>query len=64
MSHQLRALQHHATANLQAIVDSGRGDVPLKDLRFRCAKCGSRLTDHVTMAKDALNVQPWRHEAS
>jgi hypothetical protein len=55
---------HHATANLQAIVDSGRGDVPLKDLRFRCAKCGSRLTDHVTMAKDALNVQPWRHEAS
>jgi hypothetical protein len=55
---------HHATANLPAIVDSGRGDVPLKDLRFRCAKCGSRMTDHVTMAKDALNVQPWRHEAS
>ena len=35
-----------------------------EDLRFRCAKCGSRLTDHVTMAKDALSVQPWRHEAS
>jgi hypothetical protein len=36
---------------LQAIIDARRGDVPLKDLKFRCAKCGSRLTDHVTMAK-------------
>jgi len=26
-------------------------------------QCGSRLTDHVVMAKDALNVQPWRQEA-
>jgi hypothetical protein len=34
--------------------------VPLKDLKFRCAKCGSRLTDHVTMGKDALNLQPWK----
>jgi hypothetical protein len=34
----------------------------LKDLKFRCTKCGSRLTDHVTMAKDALSVQPWRAE--
>jgi hypothetical protein len=39
-------------------VDAGRGDVPLKDLRFRCAKCGSRHTNHVTMARDALGVQP------
>jgi hypothetical protein len=37
--------------------------VPLKDLKFRCAKCGSSLTDHVTMAKDALSVQPWRANA-
>jgi hypothetical protein len=52
---------HHATADLQAIVEAGRGDVPLKDLRFRCSKCSSsRFTDHVVMAKDALNVQPWR----
>lgn len=30
----------------------GRGDVPLKDpAKFRCAQCGSRLTDHVTMSK-------------
>jgi len=43
---------------LQAIIASGRGDVLVKDLRFRCAECGSRLTDHVTMVKDALRVQP------
>jgi hypothetical protein len=54
---------HHALADLQAIVDAGRGDVPLKDLKFRRAKCGRRLTDHVVMPRDALAVQPWRQEA-
>jgi hypothetical protein len=44
-------------------IDAGKGDRPLKDLKFRCAKCGSRLTDAVVMAKDALGVQPWRPEA-
>ncbi len=42
------------TADLQAIIDSGRGDVPLN---------GSSLTDHLTMARDALGLQPWRAEA-
>jgi hypothetical protein len=37
--------------------------VPLKDLKFRCTKCCSSLTDSVVMARDALAVQPWRHEA-
>jgi hypothetical protein len=50
-------------ADLQAIIDSGQGDRPVKDLRFRCTKCGSRLTDSAGMAKDALGVQPWRAEA-
>ena len=54
---------HQAPADLQAIIHVGRGDVPLKDLKFRCTKCGSRLTDHVTMAKDALGVQPWLADA-
>ena len=63
MSRNQTGMGHHATANLQAIVDSGRGDVPLKDLRFHCTKCGSRLTDHVVMSRDALAVQPWRQEA-
>jgi hypothetical protein len=53
-----RACFHQAPADLRAIIASGRGDVLVKDLRFRCAECGSRLTDHVTMVKDALRVQP------
>jgi len=41
---------HQADADLHALVKSGQGDVPLKDLQFRCANCGSRLTDWVVMA--------------
>ena len=42
-----KSCRHQADADLQALVDSGRGDVPLKDLRFRCTNCRSRLTDWV-----------------
>jgi hypothetical protein len=41
-------------ADLQAIIDAGQGDRPLKDLRFRCAKCGSRMTDSVIWGRAAL----------
>ena len=34
-----------ARGGLQALMDSGRGDVPLIKLRFRCSNCGNRLTD-------------------
>ena len=44
-------------------MDAGRGDMPIKDLRFRCAECGSRHTDWVMTARDAIRVQPWRAEA-
>jgi hypothetical protein len=53
-----RACFHQMPADLQAIIVAGQGDRPLKDLKFRCAKCGSRMTDAVMMAKDALGVQP------
>jgi hypothetical protein len=46
-----KACHYQAPADLQAIVDAGRSDEPLKDLRFRCTTCGSSLTDHVTTAK-------------
>jgi hypothetical protein len=55
-----KACHHQAPADFQAIIDAGQGDKPLKDLKFRCAKCGSRMTDSVMMSRDALNVQPWR----
>ena len=38
-----KACHHEAPADLQALVDAGRGDVPIKDLKFRCAQCDSRL---------------------
>jgi hypothetical protein len=48
-----KACRHWRDADLQALVDSGRGDVPLAETRFRCSNCGSRLTDFVVTAKDA-----------
>jgi hypothetical protein len=38
-----------APADLRAIIDAGQGDRSLKDVKFRCAKCGSRRTDAVMM---------------
>ena len=55
-----KACRHAGAADLQAIIDAGQGDKPIKDVRFRCAKCGSRPTDAVLMGRDALNVKPWR----
>jgi hypothetical protein len=51
-----KACGHQAPADLQAVINSGQGDVPLKRLKFRCAKCGSSRTDNLTMAKDAFGV--------
>jgi hypothetical protein len=46
-----------ADADLDAIVESGRGDVPLTYLRFRCSRCGTDRTDFVVTSRD--NPQPW-----
>jgi hypothetical protein len=51
---------HGGAADLQAIIDAGQGNKPIKDLKFRCARCGSRLTDFVVMSRDATRVQPWK----
>jgi hypothetical protein len=42
---------HGRPADLQAIIDAGQGDKQEKDLKFRCTKCGSRLTDFVVMSR-------------
>ena len=55
-----KACHHGAPADLQAIIDAGQGDVPVKDLKFRCTSCSSALTDFVVMSRDAIRVQPWR----
>jgi len=49
--------RHQAEADLQAIVESGRGDVPLTELQFRCSQCGTDRTDSVVTSRD--NPQPW-----
>jgi len=48
-----KSCRHRRDADLQALVDAGRGDVPLVRLRFRCANCGSSLTDCVVTATEA-----------
>ena len=37
--------RHQAPADLQKLVDTGHGDVPLTELRFRCSNCG-QLAHH------------------
>jgi hypothetical protein len=49
--------RHQADADLQALVDAGRGDVPLTELRFRCSNCGTARTDFVMTSRDV--VKPW-----
>jgi hypothetical protein len=51
--------QHQAHADLQALIEQGRGDVPLTSLRFRCSTCGSDRTDWIITSKGATAVQPW-----
>jgi hypothetical protein len=48
--------RHQADGDLQAIIDAGRGDVPLTELRFRCSQCGTDRTDFVVTSRD--NPQP------
>jgi hypothetical protein len=49
--------RHQAAANLQALVDSGRGDVPLTALRFRCSQCHTDRTDFVVTSRDVVSFR-------
>jgi hypothetical protein len=39
-----KACRHQADADLQRLVDTGRGDVPLIHLKCCCSNCCSQLT--------------------
>jgi hypothetical protein len=52
-----RSCHHQCDADLQALVDAGRGDVPLTHLRFRRGQCRTGNTNFVVMSRD--NPQPW-----
>lgn len=51
-----KACRHVADADLKALIAAGRGDLPLKDLRFRCTSCRSGMTDFVVLSKDSAVV--------
>ena len=52
-----KSCRHQADADQQALVNAGRGDVSLTQLRFRCSQCGTHRTDFVVTSKDV--VRPW-----
>jgi hypothetical protein len=49
-----RACRYRRDADLQALIDAGRGDVPLVELRWRCAWCGHPHVNAVVMSKDKV----------
>jgi hypothetical protein len=49
-----RACHHQQDADLQALVDAGRGDVPLIRLRWRCGQCGHRQIDIALTTKPTV----------
>jgi hypothetical protein len=52
------ACQRQRDADLQALVDTGHGDMPLVQLRWRGSECHSARIDMVCMSKDS-EVVPW-----
>jgi hypothetical protein len=53
-----RPVARQSNADLRALINTGRGDVPLVQLRWRCSWCHSTRIDAVVMAKDS-DVLPW-----
>jgi hypothetical protein len=49
-----RACRYRRDADLQALIDGGRGDVPLAELRWRCAWCGHQHVNAVVISKDKV----------
>jgi hypothetical protein len=40
-----KSCRHQAQADMQKMIETGMGDVPLTRLRFRCSNCRSSLTE-------------------
>ena len=52
-----RSYLHQRDADLKALIASGRGAVPLVQLRWQCARCGHRKIDMVVTGKET--AKPW-----
>ena len=59
-----KSCRHQAQADMQKLIDTGMGNVPLTQLRFRCSNCRSSLTDFVCTGRSAIGVQPWKRPAA
>ena len=44
---------HQAAVDLPALIEAGKGDVPLIHLRYRCSGCGTGNTDWVVTSRGA-----------
>jgi hypothetical protein len=42
-----RACRWSEDADFQKLINVGRGDVPLVELKWRCGNCGARLVDAI-----------------
>jgi hypothetical protein len=42
-----KACRHSVDADLDALIRAGKGDIPLVQLRWQCARCRSGMTDFV-----------------
>jgi hypothetical protein len=42
-----KACRHSGNADLDALIRSGKGDIPLVRLKWQCANCRSGMTDFV-----------------
>ena len=42
-----KACRHAKDADLAALIATGRGDVPLVEMKWRGGNCGSRLTEFI-----------------
>jgi hypothetical protein len=49
---------HARNVDLQALIDAGKGDVPLIHLQFRCSYCGHRGCDALVVPKERERQPP------
>ena len=53
-----RSCMRMRNVDLQALIDAGKGDVPLFHLRFRCSYCGHRGCDALVVPKERARRPP------
>jgi len=58
-----RSCRHEADADLHALIDAGRGDVPLIQLRWRCSQCRSARIDMICTSHARVQPAPSQRQA-